>query len=489
MRTRLGAFLLLIAASYSCSDDGPSGPGARTPGIHTVELVAGDTVDSRPTQALVVQVNDDGGAPISGVVVRFEIAADNYYYFPRLLLTALASFVDGYFVADTTNDRGRAAVLVRMGQRSGTGRISISAPEFGFTDTVAIEVKPGNMTHVRFNVADTAMFVDGSVLLAAVGGDRYDNPRTESAALSALTPSVCGVSGTTVSAKVLGKCLVEATLQTYRDTAQVAVVPHARLVVLRAGNALGLVNTDGSAYRKLFTVVDYSLSPSWAPDGSKIAIYEGDPGSSAKLSVIDTLGTRLGSVGAGVTMQNASVPHFSADGQWIYFTAQAQGEYYLGVWRMHPDLSARERMLDTTALQTLGATWRPNPSPDGQKVVFDAGEHLYVMDVATRNVTPFNIRGIAGSFSPDGKKIAFLGGSGYTWRLMLMDANGSNVQSLGSDADYNTWQSPQWSADGQWIFARNFARFVLVKASTGEEVPFAPSLTYDQGQLAPPFAH
>jgi len=485
---RLVAATLFIAASYSCSSDA-TGPGGRTPGIHIVDVVAGDTVDATPTQALVVQVNDSTGSPVHGAVVRFETVPDNYYYFPRLLLMALASSFNSVFVADTTNVRGRAAVLVRMGQRAGTGHVAVSAPEFGFTDTVEIEVKPGNVTHVRFNVADTAMFVDGSVALAAVGNDRYDNPRSEAAALSTLTPSVCSVSGSTASAKLLGKCLVQASLETYRDTAQVAVVPRARLVVLRAGNALGLVNTDGTAYRKLRTVVDYSLSPVWAPDGSKIAMYEGDPGGSAKLSVIDTLGTRLASVGAGVTMQSASVPHFSADGQWIYFTGEALGEYYLGIWRMHPDMTARERMLDTLALQSLGPTWRPNPSPDGQKVLFDAGEHLYVMDVATRNVTPFNVRGIAGSFSPDGSKIAFLGGPGYSWKLMIMDADGSNMQSVGSDSDYNTWQSPQWSADGQWVFARSTYRFVLIKPSTGEEVPLSSSLTYDQGQLAPPFAH
>jgi len=119
--------------------------------------------------------------------------------------------------------------------------------------------------------------------------------------------------------------------------------------------------------------------------------------------------------------------------------------------------------------------------------VFDMNETICLLDVATQTPTNLGVPGVAGSFSPDGQKIAFLAKQPAWSGIAVMNKDGSNVRQL-SAIGYNSWEAPQWTADGQWLFgATEGGGFRFVNVTTGQSIRM-PS-TFPMGQLRPPFGH
>lgn len=108
-----------------------------------------------------------------------------------------------------------------------------------------------------------------------------------------------------------------------------------------------------------------------------------------------------------------------------------------------------------------GALW-PRWSPDGTRIAFAAGigvrhQHsgqfdIFVVDVATGILTNLTNTDccdeIGPAWSPDGKKIAFMGG----WGVALMNADGTDRRDLvPSSMAMTHFSTPSWSPDGHWI--------------------------------------
>lgn len=466
-----------LSVGMSCGDG--LGPGRGTPGIRVIAGPTADSIDAEPALALTVEARDDDGALATGMTVRFESILVNAGDAWALVGALDQRFFTGFVAADA-DDRGRASAILRMGSVSGTARVRVGVPELGIADTVELTVLPGAPARARFNVRDTVMMIGRSFTLTATLTDRWLNPVPGTPSIVNATPAICSYASQVVTGDAMGRCEFEARHGEMRDTARATVLLLGRLAAVRSHSALSLVSTDGTEERQVITTSDASLAPAWSPDGSRLVIYEGDPGSGARLSILDTTGVRLLTIGAGTVMASAALGRFSPDGQWVYFSG-TDGSTPTTIWRMRPDGTDRETIVMLSETFPFGIAWRPSVSPDGQTVAFDNGGRIGVVDVGTRQPTDLGVAGVSPAFSPDGQTIAFIGMPFRT--LNVMNRNGTNVRVVSQDY-HEEWQLPQWTSDGAFLLV-NGSGLKFVNVADGSAMHLT-GLPYSQATLKPP---
>jgi hypothetical protein len=473
----VGCFLVIVL--IACGEHG-TGPGLQH-GIVVVAAPGSDTVDAKPLRALTVRAFDESGVPAAGRVIRFEsIIGTLSQAFVNVAQLTAATF--STLAAPVADSSGGASVLLRMGTRAGDARLSVSIPETGLADTISFTVRPGNPIHVRYSFSDTSLMLGQSLPFVAKPADRYNNLYPIDATVTVQTPNVCSVTGPVVNALAMGRCILTSSyLTSATDSVIVGVVPDARMVALASGK-LWMASVAGDGPRALTTIADFSIAPAWSPDGAKLVIYEGDPFSNSRITVLDTIGNRLVKVGAGTFMNLAYYARFSPDGQWVYFSGRASSEAQT-IWRMHPDGTSRESMF--TASGAYANPQKVSVSPDGNTLVFEAGGKISLLDVTTRGLSQNGILGTAPSFSPDGQQIAYVGPSGVG--LFVANKDGTNVRSL-STATMFEWQAPQWTADGKWLLVQRSLQPLLafIAVADGTSIPLKYATSYQQATIQPP---
>jgi hypothetical protein len=487
IRLLLGAMLVCVA----CSGGGTE-PSRQTPGLHFVAgSGASDTIGAVLPQALAVEVRDENGQVVPGVVVRFEsISSSPAYGAWETLVGGLDQATRGTFVSVTTDSRGQAMAIVQLGNHVGVARTAIMAPVYGFVDTAEFTVRPGNAARITLDVRDTVVNVGAAYRLGAAVSDRFGNPRPTDVLTYAPTSNVESVDATGgLKALAIGRGAVAIRAGTFTDTAWTSVVPDLTLAVIsgRSARAVGTIKLDGSQFTSLSPTNDAVLMPRWSPTGTRIAFYDGDPNSGAQVHTMDLQGNRSPFPNPRPTDSRAEFfPRYSADGQWVYFTGLPATSYAWDVWRARVDGSGAEVIASSPGVSYREAS----PSPDGARVVFTAGSVISTIDLATRTITSLNVAGDFPEYSPDGTKILFLAGSGDGKQLAVMNADGSNVRTLASRT-YGLYASPSWSPDGKWIVVGGTS-FVgtsitpdLVNAATFEVIPLTTLRGIEQAAIKP----
>ena len=215
----------------------------------------------------------------------------------------------------------------------------------------------------------------------------------------------------------------------------------------RDGNLdIYVMGADGSNPTRL-TAEDYNTSPSWSPDGTQIAFSSARAESGTAIFVMGSDGnarTRLTDWG------NNDSPSWSPDGTRIAFASTPTPRANLEIYTMGADGCARMRLTDTA--------WNESPSwsPDGTQIAFASnrgtGEvakfDIYVMGADGGKPTRLTDRGNnrSPSWSPDGRWIAFASdGDIY---VMGSDGGGEPLN-LTRDAAFD--MDPVWSPDGTKI--------------------------------------
>jgi TolB protein len=248
-------------------------------------------------------------------------------------------------------------------------------------------------------------------------------------------------------------------------------------VILCALSSVGGAETKArvTAIRKI-TAIENAY-PDWSPDGSKI-VFQSNRTGKFQIYMMTADGTHV----ARITDSGGADagPHFSPDGSKIVFASDRDGnsEIYL----MNADGTEEKRLTNNPADDS-----HPNWSPDGTRIIFNSSRDtpnskadwwdqyhdLYSMKIDgsdLRKITNHRTVCTFGSWSPDGKKIAYrkviktpgfyddaeLTLSQTNSEVFVADADGKHEVNLSKSAAYDAW--PVWMPDSKHIiFASNRA--------------------------------
>lgn len=146
---------------------------------------------------------------------------------------------------------------------------------------------------------------------------------------------------------------------------------------------------------------------------------------------------------------NAEDPEFSPDGTRIAFSSVNSGQFQ--IWLMNSDGSGQTRLTNNNLRGDDEPTW----SPDGSKIAFVGGAQIWVINADGTN--EINLSGARTGdnypdWSPDGSKIAFTKDySSPNAQTFVMNADGSNLVNLSNTVVYGAERDPAWSPDGSKI--------------------------------------
>ncbi len=225
------------------------------------------------------------------------------------------------------------------------------------------------------------------------------------------------------------------------------------------GGDLILMNPDGTDPATVPHSGNCGSLPSFSPDGKRLVFdapdYDfklGVKGASRIIAVnVD------GSNHTMLSLTNKTVsdmsPSFSPDGSKIAFSSLRDGSRYWHIYVM--DANGTGGLLRLTNNNTNDGS--PVFSPDGKKIAFTRDDEIYSMNADNgsdqTNLTNNSVaKDLAPSFSPDGTRIAFASDrdGDNNWNIYTMNAkDGANPTRLTSNPARDT--APTWSPDGTRI--------------------------------------
>ena len=182
--------------------------------------------------------------------------------------------------------------------------------------------------------------------------------------------------------------------------------------------ALMVADSDGFNPQAVVNSSEPLLSPSWSPDGKRIAYVSFDRGSSSiYIQNLTTSGRELIASFRGIN----GAPNFSPDGGKLAMTLSKSGNPEIYVM----DLGSKQLRQITNQ---FGIDTEPVWSADGQTIYFTSDRggkpQIYQVSSSGGGATRLTFQGsynAKATVSRDGKKIATAQGNGNTYRIALFD--------------------------------------------------------------------
>lgn len=181
-----------------------------------------------------------------------------------------------------------------------------------------------------------------------------------------------------------------------------------------------------------------NADPSWSPDGTKLA-FVSDRGGQRKLEIwvvsVDgsglvqlTSNVQMGADSFGPIYSSDLSPSWSPDGSRIAFSSNRDGLSSSEIYVVNADGSNPTRL--TSANRNHYPTW----SPDSQKIAFyrqgGSNNGINIMNRDGTNVINVTNDGVLPAWSPDGTRFAFQrfdAGNNFKATLYLINVNGTNL--------------------------------------------------------------
>ena len=227
---------------------------------------------------------------------------------------------------------------------------------------------------------------------------------------------------------------------------------------------------DGKNQRRLTNNPASDHSPSWSPDGKRIAfvsdrdghVHRRIPWLTYEIYVMDADGSNQ--LNLTNNPHDDRSPSWSPDGKRIVFESDRDNDrgHNIEIYVMDADGSNQINITNNLTEDRYPA-W----SPDGERIAFSARREghvvhnldityeIYVMDIDGGNeqrLTENRNNDWSPAWSPDGQRIAFMAdrkGDVVQFDIYEMDADGGNPQKL---TNHRAWVgSPSWSPDSERI--------------------------------------
>jgi TolB protein len=188
-----------------------------------------------------------------------------------------------------------------------------------------------------------------------------------------------------------------------------------------------IADTDGRDPQAVISSSEPIMSPSWSPDGKRLAYVSFESGTSA-IFVQNLASGERQKVSAAPGINGA--PAWSPDGSRLALTLSKGGSPDIYVM----DLGSRSlrQITNDGAIDT-----EPSWSPDGRSLVFTSDRggkpQLYLASAsggAAQRLTYDGDYNAGGVFSPDGRFLAMVHGNGGDYRIALMDLHSRSLRVL-----------------------------------------------------------
>ena len=180
-----------------------------------------------------------------------------------------------------------------------------------------------------------------------------------------------------------------------------------------------------------------------SPDGKQIAFHS-DRDGNFEIYVADINGeaARRRTDDPGIDL----APAWSRDGRQIVFMSNRANKDF-DIYRMNADGSGLER------LTSGGSNGFPEYSPDGSQLALQIDHDIYIMNLTTkglRRLTHDPANGMHPTWSPDGRRIAFMSSRNGRGEIFTALADGSDPQ-VAVTMPSGDAIDPRWSPGGKRI--------------------------------------